>query len=75
MEYRLEGFTIQLLDAKRKKVFEMKGVRAGESILITMGKRPKASYLTYSGKRGKRAAISRMHRFGRDEIETLLPRG
>ncbi len=56
-ESRLDGFTLQLLDAKRKPVFEQKDIRAGESIAIDVKDKGKLTYLTYAGKPGK--AISK----------------
>ena len=55
-ENRLDGFTLQLLDAKRKNVFEITDVRAGESIVVDVKAKGKLAYLNYAGKPGKPGA-------------------
>lgn len=52
-EDRLDGMRLQLLDSKRKPVFEQKDIRAGENIVIDIKKKGKLTYLTYAGKPGK----------------------
>jgi putative membrane-bound dehydrogenase-like protein len=59
-EDRLDGMTLQLLDAKRKPVFEQKDIRAGESVVIDVKKKGKLTYLTYAGKPGKAKSKGRV---------------
>jgi putative membrane-bound dehydrogenase-like protein len=52
---RLGGFTLQLFDAGRKPVFELKNVEAPESMTIDVKAGGKLAYLTFAGKLGKPA--------------------
>jgi putative membrane-bound dehydrogenase-like protein len=57
-ESRLDKFSVTLLDAKRKTVFQKKDIVAGQSVVIDItDKKAKPVYLTFAGKPGK--AISR----------------
>ena len=53
-EFRLDGFTLKLLDAERKEVFVVSNVPAPESMVINV-KGGKQTYLNYAGKPGKPA--------------------
>ena len=66
-EHRLDGMRIQLLDAKRKPVFEKNDIRAGENIVIDVEAKGKLTYLTFAGKPGK--AIPK----GRSQPTTATP--
>ena len=57
-EYRLDGFTLKLLDAERKEVFVISNVAAPESMVIDVKGGGKTTYLTYDGKPCKAAAKS-----------------
>ncbi|MGB0581287.1 MAG: PVC-type heme-binding CxxCH protein [Limisphaerales bacterium] len=59
-EDRLDGMTLQLLDAKRNPVFEQKDIRAGESIVVDIKKKGKLTYLNYAGKAGKARSKGRV---------------
>lgn len=52
-EYRLDGFTLTLLDADRKAVFSLKGVAAPQGLEIDVKKDGKLQYLAYDGKPGQ----------------------
>ncbi len=54
-EYRLEDFTLKLLDADRKPVFAASDVAAPESMQIDVKAGGKLTYLTFEGKPGKPA--------------------
>ena len=56
-ESRLDEFSVTLLDAKRKTVFEKKKIAAGESVVVDVASGGKTAYLTFAGKPGN--AISR----------------
>lgn len=51
-ENRLDGFTITLLDAERKPVFQAKKIAAPQALEIDI-KTGKLNYLTYNGKTGR----------------------
>ena len=55
-EERLDGFTVKLLDANRKEVFQVVGLRAPEAIEIDVKNKGAATYFTYDGKPGQPAA-------------------
>ena len=55
-EFRLDGFTLKLLDAERKEVFVVSNVTAPESMVIDVKSGGKQTYLNYAGKPGKPAA-------------------
>ncbi len=53
---RLEGFTLQLLDEKRKSTYSQKGIKAPEgSVVIDVATKGKLTYLNHAGKPGKPA--------------------
>src|SRR5436190_12620546 len=54
-EGRLEGFTLTLLDADRKEVFQVKGVHAPESMEIDVKGGGKLAYFAFDGKPGSSA--------------------
>ena len=54
-EFRLDGFTITLLDAKRKAVFQAKKVASPQAMEIDV-KTGKLNYLAYNGKAGRPVA-------------------
>jgi len=56
-ESRLDEFSVTLLDAKRKTVFEKAKIAAGESVVVDVSAKGKLAYLTFAGKPG--ASISR----------------
>ncbi|OYW77148.1 MAG: cytochrome C precursor [Verrucomicrobia bacterium 12-59-8] len=51
-EFRLDGFTLKLLDADRKEVFVISNVAAPESMKIDVKGGGKTTYLTFDGKPG-----------------------
>lgn len=55
-EARLAGFTLTLLDAARKPVFEIKDVAAPEVLVMDVQSPGTLSYLTYEGKAGRPVA-------------------
>ncbi len=57
-ESRLDGFTLTLLDADRKEVFQVKKVAAPQAMEIDVKNGGKLSYLSYGGKPGAPLATS-----------------
>ncbi|QDV23518.1 PVC-type heme-binding CxxCH protein [Aureliella helgolandensis] len=58
-EYRLQGFTITLLDSDRNVVFQARRIAAPQSLQINIKNGGKLSYLTYAGKAGSPASRGR----------------
>lgn len=54
-ESRLDGFTLTLLDAERKPVFQGSGYAAPESMVIDVKDKGTVTYLAFDGKPGKPA--------------------
>ena len=52
-ENRLDGFTLSLLDADRKPVFQAKNIASPEMMEINIKDGGKLKYLAYNGKAGK----------------------